>query len=93
MNKTELRPLALIDSVRVNEDVVSRLEAMLEDARSGEITGIAYVISYGLNASENGFEAAQRSDLVSMVGELRFLEGRLIDLEYAAKDTNSGKGE
>lgn len=64
--------------VKLNQNVIDRLEDLLEQAKKGEIQSSAFVLGYPGEYTGNGWEGMYINN-IKMIGELRMLERDLID--------------
>lgn len=70
--------LAELNVRRPNQDTIRHLEKLLEQARSGELTGLAYVAIWHGYSVNSSWVTVPFTHLRTVVGELHFLTNRLI---------------
>jgi len=68
-----------------NMDLVEHLTKMLEDAMSGELRAMYYVVQFDDNRADTGWQTDPRCEIKPIVAELSILQTRLslglIDIE------------
>lgn len=71
--------VAPIEIRTVNKGLVQSLENMLKDAKSGEITGLLWVVQTQGNYVESGWSGILGTRSRTVVGEIEFLKQSFID--------------
>lgn len=71
----QLNPVEILQ--KPNPDVIAELENLLEQAKSGELRSIVYVVSTNDLCTGNGW--ANIENIMRIIGELRVLEAELIN--------------
>lgn len=69
-----------------NEAVIRGLERLLEDARSGELQGVAYVLTWRDGASGSGYALPTLGHGVRAIGEMEWLKQRILTGDPAVQD-------
>lgn len=64
--------------VSPNESLVSCLEGLLDDARSGELVGLAWVCQWKGDTVSNGWQLSQMNGR-RLVGEIEYMKLEIMD--------------
>lgn len=63
---------------RPNESLVDRIEGLLEQARSGELIGLAWVCQWKGDTVSNGWQLSQMNGR-RLVGEIEYMKLEIMD--------------
>lgn len=63
---------------RPNESLVDRIEGLLEQARSGELIGLAWVCQWRGDTVSNGWQLSQMNGR-RLVGEIEYMKLEIMD--------------
>lgn len=63
---------------RPNESLVSRIESLLDQAKSGELIGLAWVCQWKGDTVSNGWQLSQMNGR-RLVGEIEYMKLEIMD--------------
>ena len=81
----------MCDIKYINNNLIERLEELLEMAKAGEFSGMAYVLSMSENITASAW-CGNTINVMATLGELRVLERDIIDLRVDTRiDPETGE--
>ena len=89
---TSERPvnLRVLRERKPDEKLVKNIERLLEDAKKGEITGMAYVVMYHDYDFSDGWANLDGMWARTLIGQLTLLKQRITDIAIADEDEMRG---
>lgn len=74
-----------------NEALIRALERLLEDARSGQLQGLAYCLSWREGATGSGYALPTLGHGVRVMGEMEWLKQKILTGDPAVQQDLRGK--